>query len=82
MRIEDAKERFVWPLEKIINGKRKFSYIPKNFDVEDELKVFEKKGISEIWVTPKVPFMIPLFAGFLCSFILGDILFYLTNVII
>ena len=81
MRIEDAKEKFVWPLEKIVNGKRKFSYIPKNFDIEDELKKFEKKCISEIWVTPKVPFMIPLLAGYICSFILGDILFYLTNVI-
>jgi len=82
MRIEDAKERFVWPLEKIVNGKRKFSYMPKNFDVEDELKVFEKKDIHEIWVTPKVPFMIPLLAGFLCSFTIGDILFYLTNILI
>ena len=50
--------------------------------IEDELKAFEKECISEIWVTPKVPFMIPLLAGFLFSFILGDILFYLTNVII
>jgi preflagellin peptidase FlaK len=80
MKIEDAKERYVWPLEKIVNGKRKFSYMPKNFNIGDELKVFEKKHVSEIWVTPKVPFMIPLLAGFISSFILGDVLFYLINI--
>jgi len=80
--VEKAKERFVWPLEKIVDGKRKFSYMPKGFDVENDLETFEKNGIMEIWVTPKIPFMIPLLAGFLCSFILGDILFYLMSLII
>ena len=72
--IEKAKQSFVWPLEKIKNGKRKFSYMPKEFDADEELKAFEDEGIKEIWVTPKVPFMIPLLAGFLVSFFLGDIL--------
>jgi len=80
--VEKAKERFVWPLEKIVDGKRKFSYMPKEFDVEDDLETFEKNGIMEIWVTPKIPFMIPLLAGFLCSFILGDLLFHLMSLII
>ena len=80
--VEKAKERFVWPLEKIVDGKRKFSYMPKEFDVENDLKTFEKNGIIQIWVTPKIPFMIPLLAGFLCSFILGDLLFHLMSLII
>lgn len=80
--VEKAKERFVWPLEKIVDGKRKFSYMPKKFDVEDDLETFEKNGIMEIWVTPKVPFMIPLLVGFLCSFILGDLLSHLISLII
>jgi preflagellin peptidase FlaK len=79
--VEKAKERFVWPLEKIVDGKRKFSYMPKEFDVENDLETFEKNGIMEIWVTPKIPFMIPLLAGFLCSFILGDLIFHLMSLI-
>lgn len=75
MSVNKAKQSFVWPLEKIINGKRKFCYLPKGFNVEKEFKVFEDKGIKEIWITPKIPFMIPLLAGFLFSFLLGDILF-------
>jgi len=81
MSVKNAQERFVWPLEKIVDGKRKLSIMPKDFDVGNDWKIFEKKGIHEMWVTPKVPFMIPLFAGFICSFILGDILFYLTNLL-
>lgn len=79
MSIKKARSKFVWPLEKIVNGKRKPVYIPKEFDANDEYDRFEKNGITEIWVTPKVPFMIPLLIGFIFSFIFGDILFYLMN---
>jgi len=82
MSLSKAKEKFVWPLEKIVDGKRKFSYMPKKFDAEDDLQEFENLGIKEIWVTPKIPFMIPLLAGFICSFILGDILSYLVQIFI
>ena len=79
MDIKKAREKFVWSLEKIVDGKRKFAYMPKDFDIEDELDIFEKNGISKIWVTPKIPFMIPLLAGFICAFILGDLLYYLMG---
>ena len=48
MDISKAREKFVWPLEKIVDGKRKFAYMPKNFEIEDELKQFEKQDISKI----------------------------------
>lgn len=82
MNIKKARETFVWPLEKIKDGKRKFMYMPKDFDVDEELEEFEKMGIERIWVTPKIPFMIPLLAGFIVSFILGDILFHLMGSIL
>jgi archaeal preflagellin peptidase FlaK len=80
--IEKAKQQFVWPMEKIKDGKRKLVYMPKNFDVDEELAEFEKLGIKEIWVTPKIPFMIPLLAGFLATFFLGDILLQIFRVLI
>jgi len=81
MDLKKAKEKFVWPLERIKDGKRKFVYMPKNFDIEAELKEFEKNNITEIWVTPKIPFMIPLLVGFIIAFVLGDILFYITSLL-
>ncbi|HUS99231.1 MAG TPA: A24 family peptidase C-terminal domain-containing protein [Candidatus Thermoplasmatota archaeon] len=80
--IEKAKQKYVWPLEKIKDGKRKLMYMPKNFDIDEELAQFEKLGITEIWVTPKIPFMVPLLAGFLFSFILGDILLQIVSVLL
>ena len=83
MSIDKAKKTFVWPLEQITNnGMRRFVYMPKDFDIEEELKEFEKRKIQKIWVTPKIPFMIPLLIGFITSFTLGDILFHLMNSII
>ena len=80
--VEKAKQTFVWPMEKIQDGKRKLVYMPKDYDAAEELAEFEKLGIKEIWVTPKIPFMIPLLAGFLATFILGDILFQIIRVLI
>lgn len=82
MSLEKAKEKFVWPLERIMDGKRRFFYMPKDFDAAEELEEFEREGIKEIWVTPKIPFMMPLLAGFVCSFVVGDILFHLINSVI
>jgi preflagellin peptidase FlaK len=82
MTIKKARTKFVWPLEKIVDGKPKFVYMPKEFDAENELKEFEKQGIKEIWVTPKVPFMIPLLAGFIVLFILGDIMTQIMNLFV
>ncbi len=80
--VEKAKQKFVWPLEKIKDGKRKLMYMPKNFDIDEELAEFEKQGIKEIWVTPKIPFMIPLLIGFLLSFFLGDLLLQIVRVLL
>ena len=82
MKVEDAKKKFVWPLEKLVDGKRKFSRIPEDFDESSYLKAFEDAGINEIWVTPKIPFMIPLLAGFLAAFFLGDLITALMQTIL
>ncbi len=82
MKIKIAREKFVWPLEKIVDGKRKFVYMPKEFDIDKELDEFEKQKIDEIWVTPKIPFMIPLLGGFIFTFFFGDIMFFIMNLFI
>lgn len=82
MSVEKAKQTFVWPLERIKDGKRKLSYMPKEFDADEELKAFENQGITEIWVTPKIPFMIPLLVGFIVAFFPGDLLMQLIKTIL
>jgi preflagellin peptidase FlaK len=82
MSVEKAKQKFVWPLERIKNGKRKLSTMPKEFDADEELQAFENLGITEIWVTPKIPFMIPLLIGFVVAFLPGDLLMQLVRTLL
>lgn len=74
-----AKNSFVWPLETIVKGKRKISYLSMNKKSDDIYKMFEENNILNIWVTPKIPFMIPLLFGFIISFFIGDILFLIMS---
>lgn len=82
MDLYEAKEKFVWPLENIINGKRKISFFSMNKDNEIIFNKFEERNISNIWITPKIPFMIPLLVGFILSFFIGDILFIIMSLIL
>ena len=82
MDLKKAEDNFVWPLERIVDGHKRFSYIPHSFESDDVYKGFKEEGFKHIWVTPKVPFMIPLLFGFICSFLLGDILFSLMQFIL
>lgn len=46
-------------------------------------KAYKKELIGDtVWVTPGIPFMIPITAGFITAVIYGDIIFYLTSHII
>jgi len=82
MKLQKAKEKYVWPLEKIQDGKTKLIIRPKEIETKEEYNEFEKQGITEIWVTPKIPFMIPLLLGFISTFIFGDILYTIMNLFI
>jgi|Deesub1362A_J573_1020465.scaffolds.fasta_scaffold01078_14 preflagellin peptidase FlaK len=69
IKAEKAKNKFVWSMEK--NGKK--SIVPvKNFN-------FDEVADKEIWVTPKLPFLVFIFAGYVISFVFGDILFFLLS---
>ena len=51
--------------------------------VMNELKKMSDKGlIKDIWVTPGLPFMIPITLGFYVSIFYGDLITELTKYII
>ncbi len=80
MAVSDARKKFVWPLEYVVEGRRKVTLFPKNMDsyegVYDEL---EKSGADTIWVTPKIPFLIPITISILASTIVGNIIFLFVH---
>ncbi|MFA5772723.1 MAG: A24 family peptidase C-terminal domain-containing protein [Thermoplasmata archaeon] len=75
MRLEDVPKRFVWLMERIVGGERKMFFFPsKNYKLNMELTKLKNEKITSVWVTPKIPFLIPIAVGFVTAFIFGNIL--------
>ena len=74
--LKEVQNKFVWPMEQLQDGKRVLTLIPaRDLDLKSELAKFRKAGIKTIWVTPKIPFMIPLTIGLLLSVLFGNLIF-------
>lgn len=68
---------FVWPAENIIGGKRVRCGIPDDSDVPDICEKFRTAGIEKIYVTPMVPFILPITAALIFVLSIGNPLFIL-----
>lgn len=75
MGISEAKQAFVWPVEDIVDGQRQ--RVPPSDDTEACLERLEENGCTEVRVTPMIPFIVPLTAGFLITIVLGCPIFAL-----
>lgn len=86
-RISELVGKRVWICQDFeeINGKIKTLYTRSGIEINEKtLAKFEKlleKGLikDEVWVTPKVPFMIPLTTGFFIAVFFGDFIFEIVN---
>jgi preflagellin peptidase FlaK len=73
--LEEARGGRVWPMEYVKDGEVRTMLMSSRFEWEEEdFEALAAAGRTEIWVTPKVPFMIPLLAGFVSALLLGDVL--------
>ena len=70
------------------NGKIKFHFKRGGLEINDEviseLKTLSDKGLikNEVWVTPGLPFMIPITFGFFVAMFYGDMITELTKYLI
>ncbi|MEW5760938.1 MAG: A24 family peptidase C-terminal domain-containing protein [Candidatus Thermoplasmatota archaeon] len=80
--IDSVKKRFIWLAEKIVDGKRIYVFFPSKEDTDEELEKLKKIGIKKVWVTPQIPFMLPMFIGFIVSFFIGNIMIWLIGLVI
>lgn len=72
MDIDSVKKKFVWSMERMDNDERVLVLFPKTTDFES-LDKLKKMGVKRIWVTPKIPFIVVLAAGFVISVFIGNI---------
>jgi len=77
----DNKEivgRHVWLMERAEDGRIMKYVTPKSSeDLSKEVELLTKAGRTRIWVTPKLPFIIPITASVLLTAFIGGILFLL-----
>jgi len=78
MSIEEAKKKHVWPMERVVDGEVRRVLFPRSDD-EVDWDVLREAGADRPWVTPKVPFLIPLTLAVPFSLLLGNLLLYLMG---
>lgn len=70
------------------DGRIQTRFRRRGADIDDgvvkELESFAAKGLIDrcVWVTPGLPFMIPITLGFLTAVILGDMIFLITKLLL
>jgi preflagellin peptidase FlaK len=74
--IEDVNKKYVWLMEKVEEGRRIIVLFPKKNRQED-VAALKEMGVGRVWVTPKIPFMIPLTVGFILSVVVGNLIFFI-----
>ncbi|MEE9163706.1 MAG: A24 family peptidase C-terminal domain-containing protein, partial [Thermoplasmata archaeon] len=73
----DQLPRFAWTLQEVKDGRIRYRVIPRTTARETDLEALRAAGVSRVWVTPQIPFLIPLTVGFLLAFLVGNPLFAL-----
>lgn len=73
MDTESARERHVWLMERVVDGRHVLYSRPKGEeDLAKELGMLESAGHKRVWVTPKIPFIIPMLVGSVVCVFLGN----------
>ncbi len=76
MTLDEAEARFVWVMERALpDGRVRLMMLASRFSPEDHAenaRRLRELGVKSVWVTPKIPFMLPLLGGFASAYLLGD----------
>lgn len=66
--------RFTWLMERVEDGELKRSVFPKKSrNKRENIRRLKEYGLKNVWVTPQIPFIVPLTLGFLISFVVGNV---------
>lgn len=76
--VTQLKGRHVWLMESMEDGHRRLHTRPRrNEDLDKEADLLRNAGATRVWVTPKIPFIIPMTASLVFTAAAGNLLFFL-----
>ena len=74
MPVKDARKSFVWPMQQVVGDKAiMVAFVKHKSDSESQWDKLEEKGITNPWITFKIPYIIPLTLAFFVSAFFGDL---------
>ena len=74
MPLDKARESFVWPMQQIVGEKPILvTFVKQKVDSESQWNKLEEKGITEPWISFKIPYIIPLTLAFFATAFFGDL---------
>ncbi|MFQ5837689.1 MAG: A24 family peptidase C-terminal domain-containing protein [Thermoplasmata archaeon] len=73
----DSLPRFAWVLQEADQGGVRYHVFPRKGSDEANLEGLRQLGMERVWVTPQIPFLVPMTIGYVITFIVGNLLFAL-----
>ncbi len=70
----DKLPRFAWTLQEAEEGRVRYYAFPSKKVDEAELDGLEELGIKRLWITPQIPFLVPMAIAFVLTFVVGNLL--------
>jgi preflagellin peptidase FlaK len=75
----DRVPKFVWLMDRVENGEHLRILLPrKREDRNEQIVKLREKGFDRVWVTPQIPFLVPMTFGFAAAFLVGNFILGLT----
>jgi len=75
MNIDEIPGKHVWLMERMDNGIHRSYVRPRSDeDLPAEIARLSRAGYKRVWITPKIPFIIPMTISLVISTILGNLL--------
>ncbi len=72
--------KHVWLMERVVSGRHVLYAKPKRDEnLVEELNALKAAGHSKVWVTPKIPFIVPILLGVLICAVIGNPLVMILN---
>ncbi len=80
MTLAEARNRHVWPMQRVgEDGTLRWQYWQKiGGDLDEAYLALERAGVDAVWVTPKIPFLVPLALGWVLAGTLGNLALYIV----